>query len=102
MNDNDAVTGIAWYRRDQWARFRELAPDAGQLEVSYEDWLASAQRTLVQMTVAGVHAKRVDVDLDELAHWCRGEGRQLDSAARAAFVASRLSFAHEGASEENV
>jgi hypothetical protein len=54
------------------------------------------------MEVAGVRAQRVDVDLDELARWCRAEGRALDSAARAAFVASRLRLAHEVTKGENV
>jgi hypothetical protein len=90
------VTGIAWYRRDQWPRLRELASDADKLDQSYEDWLAGAQRTLVQMSVAGVRAQRVDVDLDELVRWCLAEGRPLNSAARAAFAASRLRLAHEG------
>ena len=90
MNDSNAITGIAWYRRDQWTRLRQLAPDVDKLEESYEDWLTGAQKALVQMSVAGVRAQRVDVDLDELARWCLGEGRPLDSAARAAFVASRL------------
>ncbi len=102
MNDSDVVTGIAWYRRDQWTRLRELASDADKLEESYEDWLAGAQKTLVQMTIAGVRAQRFDVDLDELARWCRAEGRPLDSAARAAFVASRVTLAHEGTNGENV
>ena len=101
MNDSDAVTGIAWYRRDQWSRLRELVSDADRLEESYEDWLAGAQKTLVQMRVAGVRAQRIDIDLDELARWCRAEGRALDSAARAAFVASRLRFAHNGTNGEN-
>jgi hypothetical protein len=96
VNQRDVVTGIAWYQRDQWTRLRELASDADKLEESYEDWLAGAQKALVQMSVVGVRAQRVDVDLDELARWCRTEGRPLDSAARAAFVASRLSSAHEG------
>ena len=48
------------------------------------------------MGLAGGRAQRVDVDLDGLAHRCRAEGRPLDSAARAAFVASRLRLAHEG------
>ena len=95
MNDRDVVTGIAWYRRDQWTRLRELASDADKLEESYEDWLAGAQKTLVQMGVAGVHAQRVDVDLDELLRWCRAEGRAFDSAARAAFVAARLRLARD-------
>ena len=98
MNDSNAPTGIAWYRRDQWTQLRELASDVERLEESYEDWLAGAQRALVQMTVAGVRAQRVDVDLDELERWCRREDRPLDSAARAAFVAWRLSSAHEGTS----
>jgi len=96
VNDRDVVTGIAWYRREQWTRLRELASDADKLEESYEDWLAGAQKTLLQMGVAGVRAQRVDVDLDELARWCRAEGRPLDSAARAAFAASRLRLAREG------
>lgn len=79
MNQRDVVTGIVWYQRDQWTRLRELASDADKLEESYEDWLAGAQETLVQMRVAGVRAQRVDVDLDELAHWCRAGSRPLDS-----------------------
>ena len=102
MSDSAAVAGIAWYRRDQWARLRELASDADKLDESYEDWLAGAQKTLVRMEVAGVRAQRVDVELDELARWCRAEGRALDSAARAAFVASRLRLAHEVTNGENV
>ena len=46
MNDNAAVAGLAWYRRDQWTRLRELAPDADKLDESYEDWLAGAQKLL--------------------------------------------------------
>lgn len=102
MNNSDAITGIAWYRRDQWARLRELAADADGLEEAYEDWLAGAQRTVDQMTATGVHVRRVDIDLDDLVHWCRAEGRPLDSAARAAFTAERLRSGFERASSENV
>lgn len=101
-SDGDAVVGIAWYRRDQWPRLRALASDIDKLEGSYEDWLAGAQKAIVQMTVAGVRAERVDIDLDELVRWCRAESRPLDSAARAAFVASRLRLTHEDQSGENV
>jgi hypothetical protein len=43
MSDSDVVTGIAWYRRDPWARLRELAPDADELEESFDDWPAGVQ-----------------------------------------------------------
>ena len=102
MSNSDTVTGIAWYRRDQWARLRELATDADRLEEAYEDWLAGAQKTIVQMTAAGVRVRRVDIELDALVRWCRHEGRPLDSAARAAFTAGRLRSGFERANSENV
>ena len=55
-----------------------------------------------RIAVAGLELLGVDIDLEELARGCRAEGRPLDSAARAAFVASRLRLAHEGQSGENV
>jgi hypothetical protein len=93
---------MAWYRRDQWARLRELAADADRLEEAYEDWLAGAQKTVVQMTAAGVRVRRVEIDLDELVRWCRHEGRPLDSAARAAFAAERLRSDFDQPNIENV
>ncbi len=102
MSDSDTVTGIAWYRRDQWARLRELAADADRLEEAYEDWLAGAQKAVVQMTALGVRVRRVDIDLDELARWCRHEGRPLDSAARAAFAAEGLRSVFDPPNIENV
>jgi len=97
VTDSSLVTGIAWYRRDQWTRLRALASDPDKLEESYEDWLAGAQRTLVQMTLTGMRTQRVDVDVDTLVQWCQIEGRPLDSAARAAYAAVALRRAHQGA-----
>ena len=48
MSDSDAVTGIAWYRRNQWTRFRELVSDADKIEASYEDWLLVPRRLLFE------------------------------------------------------
>lgn len=102
MSDSDTITGIAWYRRDQWAHLRELAADADSLEEEFEDWLVGAQKTIAQMTATGVRLRRVDFDLDDLARWCRHEARPLDSAARAAFAAERLGSGFERADSENV
>jgi hypothetical protein len=101
-SDTINITGIAWYRRDQWARLRELAADADRLEEAYEDWLAGAQKTIVQMTATGVRVRRLDIALDDLVRWCRHEGRSLDSAARAAFAAERLRSRFERADSETV
>jgi hypothetical protein len=102
VSHSKTVTGIAWYRRDEWTRLRELAADADKLDEAYEDWLAGAQKTIVQMTAAGIRVRRVDIDLDELVRWCRHEGRPLDGAARASFAAERLQSGFARANSENV
>jgi hypothetical protein len=58
-----------------------LAADPDKLEESYDDWLAGAQKALVQIAVTGVRARRVDVDVEALVRWCQAQGRLLDSAA---------------------
>ena len=100
MSDSSLVTGIAWYRRDQWTRLRDLAADSDNLEESYEDWLAGAQRTLVEMAASGVRAQRVDIDVEALVRWCKLERRPLDSAARAAYVGLQLRQTHQGGNPE--
>jgi len=96
VTEPNSGTGIAWYRREDWWRLREIASDRAQLDDSYEAWLAGAQKTLLELAVAGMPARRVNVDVEALVRWCRAEGRPVDSAARAAFVADQLRRADQG------
>lgn len=90
MSGNEFVTGFGWYRREQWSRLRDVASDRDKLDVSYDRWLAGAQKALIEMALAGVAARRVDVDVEALLQWCQRERRPVDSAARAEFVADEL------------
>jgi hypothetical protein len=36
------VTGVAWYRAEQWQRLREVAADVENLEENHEAWLQTA------------------------------------------------------------
>lgn len=94
VSGSNLVTGFAWYRREQWSRLREVASDRDKLDDSYAEWLAGAQKALLEMALADVPVKRVDVDVDALLRWCQAEGRPVDSAARAAFVADELRRTH--------
>ena len=96
MTETNSVTGVAWYRREDWSRLREIASDRTNLDDSYEAWLAGAQKTLLDLAIAGVAARRVSVDIEALVRWCRAEGRPVDSAARAAVVADQLRRADQG------
>jgi len=96
VTETNSVTGVAWYRREDWSRLREIASDRTNLDDSYEAWLAGAQKTLLDLAIAGVAARRVSVDVEALVRWCRAEGRPVNSAARAAFVADQLRRADQG------
>ena len=87
---NRVVVGVAWYRREQWPRLLEVSIDRDELEDRYDDWLEAMPRRLEEVHRAGHRPVKVDVDLDELMAWCERQGREVDSAARAEFVARKL------------
>ena len=86
----DVVSGVAWYRAEQWPRLLEVSVDRSELERTYDEWQAIATKGLADLARAGVWARKVDVDVDELVEWCRSEGRAVDGAARAAFAVLKL------------
>ena len=58
MSNPDAVTGIAWYRRDEWARLRELATDADRLEEDRVIYRIVGQEILVEVIDITAHDYR--------------------------------------------
>jgi hypothetical protein len=84
------VLGVAWYRADQWQRFRALASDRASLHDTYAEWETSAIEKLRELRSLGIVARAVPIDIDELAHWCREHKLAIDSAARAQFVAEKV------------
>ncbi len=92
------MTGIAWYRSDQWARLRQVAADADVLEETYDEWRALAEQAMSDMRTHGIDAQTVDIDVEELLIWCQANGRRLDQAARAAFASIKM---HEDRAESN-
>ena len=90
------VSGVAWYRAEQWPRLLEVAVDRSELERTYDEWQVVATKGLADLARAGGRARKVEVDVDELVEWCRSEGRPVDGAARAAFAAFKLKQTTEG------
>ena len=86
----DIVLAVAWFRREQWGRLREVARDWVELEKTYDEWEAAALVALEGLRARGLEPQRVDVDVEELARWCQAEGRYVDGAARAEFAAIKL------------
>ena len=82
--------GFAWYRAEQWQRLHELDAGATQLHEQYEDWVASANRTIAELASHGIMVEKVPVDVEEIAAWCSREGMRFDSKARSMYVADLL------------
>jgi hypothetical protein len=78
---------LAWYREEDWPRLLELASDRQAIEDSHQEWLESAEKTLVLLRRQRVLVEKVIVDVEAAAEWSSEKGRPFDSAARAAFVA---------------
>ena len=74
------VVGVAWYSRATWTELRARAPDAADLENTYEDWLDVFHRGFAKVQAAGVRPERVEVDLQAFIDWCAPTGRPLRTA----------------------
>lgn len=44
-----AVTGMAWFDREQWQRLHEVAEDSDQLDETYAEWVFSANRAIAEL-----------------------------------------------------
>ncbi|PWU14072.1 MAG: hypothetical protein C5B50_17960 [Verrucomicrobia bacterium] len=82
--------GVAWYRPEQWDLLKALAADPESLEHTYSEWHKAVTKTLNKLIQEGFDARKVDVDVLELAAWCEREKVPLDGKARATFAARQL------------
>ncbi len=54
--------GVAWCTRAQWAAVRAVAIDPDDLEASYEDWVAMAERALQKLAQTGLRLEKVMIN----------------------------------------
>lgn len=82
--------GIAWYRKDQYARLRTLFEDGHKLPNTYAAWLRKAEQGFKDLLAQGHTVHKVTVDIDEFPVWCARHGQQLNGKGRLAFVNYRV------------
>jgi len=78
--------GIAWYDPVQWAKLKQVATDADQLDDTHEEWQRNAERLERELSAGGLAIRRVAIDVDALVEWCRGQNKPVDGAARAEYT----------------
>jgi hypothetical protein len=87
---SDAQVGLAWYSREAWETLRAIADDREQLDDSFEEWERGALQAIRDFASVGRQVRRVPIDVEAYATWCRERGCRLDSASRAEYVSDRL------------
>jgi hypothetical protein len=96
MDESNMSFGIAWYRPEQYGLLRALAVDADVLANTYEEWLAGVTKMMDDLRQRGIVARRVDVEVRELAAWCQQRGMPLDGEARSFYAAECLRLDDQG------
>ena len=94
-NESKIVTGVAWYRPEQWERLREVSEDVDNLEETYDAWLKTAERMLSDGIPADVRVEKIDIDVEELLAWCNVKGLAMNAESRSKYVAEKVRQKHE-------
>jgi hypothetical protein len=79
------VTGIPWYRREDYERLRNMFTDGSKLPATYDDWLAAAQGIHDKLTDEGQVVEKAYIDPGSFPEWCRANGKALDVGGRMAY-----------------
>lgn len=76
------ATGIAWYRREDYARLKKMFKDGRKLPDTFDKWLKDAQGIYDKLQSEGAIVEKAYIDPETFPEWCKKNGHQLDAAAR--------------------
>lgn len=79
------VTGIAWYRREDYDRLKEMFKDGDKLAATFDRWLAQAQSIYDRLTAEGNVVVKAEISPETFPGWCRAHGMEMDAKARMAY-----------------
>ena len=80
------VTGIAWYRREDYDRIKAMFQDGGNLPDTFDGWLSSAQGLYDKLTREGHVVEKALIDPDTFPDWCRANGVEMDGRGRMGYA----------------
>jgi hypothetical protein len=89
------ITGVAWYRPEQWDRLREVAEDVDNLEETYDAWLKTAEQMIRDGIPSEVQVEKIDIDVEEVLAWCNVHSLPMNASSRSRFVSERVRQRYE-------
>ena len=83
--------GIACYQKDQWELFLKIADDRDKLEKTWDDWRGNVDRVIKNMKDLGKEVEEIEIDLDDLANYCKERNLPNTTKTRSRYIAYLLS-----------
>jgi hypothetical protein len=82
-----SVTGIAWYKKEDYEKLLSLFIDRGDMASTYQEWLISSESLVDQLRQSGNAFQKVYIDPATFPAWCAARRMNINAEARARFVA---------------
>ena len=77
---------FATYTEEQFEKLQQLADDTEVLHDSHQEWVEPHIKTMQRFRAMGMDPKPIQIDVEELAQWCKQEDRPLDGQARSTYA----------------
>lgn len=82
-NQAPGIQAMVWYKAEDWDRLMGLFSDSHLLPPNYADWLGRAEEMVQQVEKTGDVVVKVFIDPETFPAWCKAQGREMNSDARA-------------------
>lgn len=77
---------LAWYRKEQWDRWREISDDRDEMPILYEDWLAKAESAVDDFTKRRTEVHKVVIGIEAFLTWIKDNPGTIASYTRSTFA----------------
>ncbi|HEV3202619.1 MAG TPA: hypothetical protein VGZ73_32220 [Bryobacteraceae bacterium] len=78
--------GMVWYRREDYARLKQMFPDGDSLPDTFEDWCEKSREVCGVLRSEGIVLRKVYLDPETFPAWCEARGLQMDAQARTKYA----------------
>lgn len=82
MTQQIQAVGMAWYKRENFARLMAVFEDRHKLHRTFDEWLRDAEIGRKAQEAKGVRVVCVDIDPDHFPRWCAAKGLGINAQAR--------------------
>lgn len=89
MSKELRITGIPWYRQEDFETLKSQFVDGKNLHKTWEDWRNACVTHVAKLERDGLIIERVIIDPIEFMAWCNDNAIAQNSSARGRFAAER-------------